>query len=110
LWEQQRIVRGFGDSRVLQHKNTHTHTCTHTRTRAQTHTHTLPHIPQTIALNSHTHIHVCNPHPHTRNTQRTHTPQVSSLELTAAEMAQAAADLVAKEREILDLRSKVCGC
>jgi len=32
---------------------------------------------------------------------------VGSLELTAAEMAQAAADLVAREREILDLRDKV---
>jgi len=32
--------------------------------------------------------------------------EVSSLELTAAEMAQAAANLVAQEREILDLQSK----
>eukprot|EP00983_Pelagomonas_calceolata_P036515 1133972-Pelagomonas_calceolata.AAC.3 len=39
----------------------------------------------------------------------THT-QVSSLELTAAEMAQAAANLVAQEREILDLQSKVRAC
>mmetsp|Transcript_26573 Transcript_26573/g.67656 ORF Transcript_26573/g.67656 Transcript_26573/m.67656 type:complete len:709 (-) Transcript_26573:349-2475(-) len=32
--------------------------------------------------------------------------EVQSLELTAAEMAQAAADLVAREREILNMRSK----
>lgn len=31
--------------------------------------------------------------------------EVQSLELTAAEMAQAAADLVAREREILNMRS-----